>query len=305
MCSDSSRLVVETAPAHTPRQLMEEGQHVFAILDACDSNVIADKVHEKSQTSIVSLYKGKAEREFSAFAPYVTLCSFDTITWIEQNLYGTNWGYYLVTATNCNLQTMRDHLRNFLMVSGPEGQKLYFRFYDPRIILPFLAASDSNQRKAFFGPCELFLVEENRVISSIALDRRHGDKDSGNRPTPLRLSQQHLESFVDDKRRRFVIEVCNKVADAHAEDLTRLAISKDELLKLVKLGLLKSENYGIVGSKDIEFFVICMLKLGTDFDVDKELGWPKATFARDDLDGTEKMDICFDKLTELGIEADV
>jgi|GEM_PF-4200080 len=305
MSPDQCKLVIDKASMEAPLHYIEQGQHVFAILDACDSNIIADKVHKASQTSFVSLYKGKAETEFSAFAPYVTLCNSETIAWIEQNLYGSYWGYYLVAATSCSLKEMRRHLRNFLMVCGPEGKQLYLRFYDPRIILPFLEASDSHQRDAFFGPCGLFLVEENEVMTSIALDRKLIQTGHQTKSTPLHLSQLHLESFVADKRRRFVIDICGKVADKHAEDIARLSIGDDELPQVVIRTMLKSESYGIVGAKDIELFVICMLKLGIDFDTDEKLGWPKETFARTDIDGTEKMDICFDKLTEHGIEADV
>jgi hypothetical protein len=305
MSFDSSKLVIKNVPSQAPMQWIEDGQHVFAILDACDSNVIAEKVYEASLPPIVSLYKGKAETELSAIAPYVTLCSSDTITWIEQNLYGSHWGYYWVTANSCNLHEMRKHLRNFLMVVGPVGQNLYFRFYDPRIIMPFLKASDSSQCNAFFGPCNLLLVEENRAMTSIALEKGSADTGKARRAIPIRLTQQHLETFVEDKRSRFVNDICRKVADKHAEDLARLSIGDDELPQVVKRGMLKSEGYGIFGAKDIEFFIICTLKLGIDFDTDEKLGWPKETFARADIDGTEKMDICFDKLTEHGIEADV
>jgi len=46
------------------------------------------------------------------------------------------------------------HLRKFNVVYGPEGKPLFFRYYDPRVIVDVLKVLDEQQLKAFFGPME-------------------------------------------------------------------------------------------------------------------------------------------------------
>lgn len=44
------------------------------------------------------------------------------------------------------------HFRKFNVVYGPEGKPLFFRYYDPRVIVDVLKVLDEQQLKAFFGP---------------------------------------------------------------------------------------------------------------------------------------------------------
>lgn len=46
------------------------------------------------------------------------------------------------------------HFRKFNVVYGPEGKPLFFRYYDPRVIVDVLKVLDEQQLKAFFGPVE-------------------------------------------------------------------------------------------------------------------------------------------------------
>lgn len=46
------------------------------------------------------------------------------------------------------------HLRKFNVVYGPEGKPLFFRYYDPRVIVDVLKVLDEQQLKTFFGPME-------------------------------------------------------------------------------------------------------------------------------------------------------
>jgi hypothetical protein len=49
---------------------------------------------------------------------------------------------------------MHRHFRKFNVVYGPEGKPLFFRYYDPRVIVDVLKVLDEQQLKAFFGPVE-------------------------------------------------------------------------------------------------------------------------------------------------------
>jgi hypothetical protein len=52
------------------------------------------------------------------------------------------------------------HFRKFLIVKTEEGDELYFRFYDPRVLRIFLPSCDKEQLKEFFGPVSYFVCED-------------------------------------------------------------------------------------------------------------------------------------------------
>lgn len=46
------------------------------------------------------------------------------------------------------------HFRKFNVVYGPEGKPLFFRYYDPRVIIDVLKVLDEQQLNSFFGPMD-------------------------------------------------------------------------------------------------------------------------------------------------------
>lgn len=64
------------------------------------------------------------------------------------------------------------HFRKFNVVYGPEGKPLFFRYYDPRVIVDVLKVLDEQQLKAFFGPVDqmcLAAPDSSYVRCSIAV----------------------------------------------------------------------------------------------------------------------------------------
>ena len=57
---------------------------------------------------------------------------------------------------------MRRHLRRFLTVTDEQRRRLYFRYYDPRVLRVFLPACDGSQLQQLFGPCHAYMLENER-----------------------------------------------------------------------------------------------------------------------------------------------
>ena len=55
---------------------------------------------------------------------------------------------------------MRKH-RRFLLVKAEDGEELYFRSYDPRVLRVFVPTCTPEEARTFFGPIRAFLVEAN------------------------------------------------------------------------------------------------------------------------------------------------
>lgn len=129
---------------------------LWAVLDACDSPDVPEKVEELGASKAVSLYRGKGETDFWAIAPYLARVDEELLTWIKETLWAEPWGIFAEATSD--LEKLRTHFRKFLTVEDPGGKKMYFRFYDPRVLRTFLKSADGTELREFFGPIERMLV---------------------------------------------------------------------------------------------------------------------------------------------------
>ena len=135
--------------------LQQHPGSLFAILDACDEPRVPAMVKILGDQA-VSLYRGRADEEHWAIAPYLVQVESKLLEWILDELTGTPWGIFISSATN--LESLRKHFRRFLMVKGPDGNELYFRYYDPRVLPTFLKSSNAEETKKFFGPVNTYMT---------------------------------------------------------------------------------------------------------------------------------------------------
>ena len=136
---------------------------LYAILDACDAPVVYAKVQEMQEGQAVCLYRGKLDPEVLAEAPYLVRATPDLLEWIQKTVCNTAWGILMIADND--LRSLRKHFRHFLLVEGPEGETLYFRYYDPRVLLPFLASCNKAELEEFFGPVLAYAVtNEERLV---------------------------------------------------------------------------------------------------------------------------------------------
>lgn len=132
---------------------------MYIILDAARLSGAIDTA-QQLQEKFLCLYKGNSTDSLSAVAPYLFVCNFNSelMSWYREKGWGNSWG--VMTIGNFELEELQTHLRRFLMVRTEEGQELYFRFYDPRVLRIFLPTCDKPQLNEFFGPVEKFVSED-------------------------------------------------------------------------------------------------------------------------------------------------
>jgi uncharacterized protein DUF4123 len=135
------------------RREADEGR-LYAILDACDEPRVPARVQALGPTRAASLYRGDAEQDLAAIAPYLVRVDPDTLDWIAGTLWSDPWGIFAVSEAG--MDAVRTHFRKFLLVDAPDGDQWYFRFYDPRVLARFLPTCDAAQLTDFFGPVKSF-----------------------------------------------------------------------------------------------------------------------------------------------------
>lgn len=52
------------------------------------------------------------------------------------------------------------HFRKFNVVYDPQGKPLFFRYYDPRVLVEALAVLEPEQLESFFGPVESLVLAD-------------------------------------------------------------------------------------------------------------------------------------------------
>ncbi len=161
VASDSS---ASRIPAQAPRQprledlLRKDFQPLYALLDASREPSVL-KVILESKEEHQSLYEGAQGAQLAHFAPYLIRIPpksalLDTL--IHQ-AWSKSWGVFL--TCDKPLKDLRTHFRHFLTVKLPDGEQVYFRYYDPRVLRLFLPTCLAEETTQFFGPVKQFLIE--------------------------------------------------------------------------------------------------------------------------------------------------
>jgi len=122
------------------------------------------------------LYAGPISPALEMAAPYLLQLEHDnqeTRNLIELS-WGNSWGVFLRSPTNLN--NLRKHLRRFLIVHDPQGRRMAFRYYDPRILRGYLPTCNSEELRFVFGPIEYFWTEHRTDPDHMLEFQRDGGK---------------------------------------------------------------------------------------------------------------------------------
>jgi len=140
-----------------------------AVIDACDDPAVWRRAQEVGEEHAVSLYKGRAEEDLAAIAPYVFLVDEPLYDWITETLWPTPWGFFALSEEP--LEALRHHYRKFLVAESPQGAEWYFRFYDPRVLQAYLATCTEGELTEFFGPARALGVTNPETYAVDVLTR--------------------------------------------------------------------------------------------------------------------------------------
>ncbi len=147
--------------------LAEQQSPLFAILDGARSDEIIDTLHAEASAAFSagssvsryqSIYDGKTACDIGDSGPIlVEIPKKSDLLWQLVDLgWGNAWGYYFTSKTT--FEAIRFHFKHFVFVTLPDGAKVYFRFYDPRVIRGLLPC-DSEASRQFREPFEWLFIE--------------------------------------------------------------------------------------------------------------------------------------------------
>jgi len=142
------------------RRLAESG-HLYSVLDACDQPSVPVKIQELGDDKAVSLFKGSAQEDYWAVAPYLARVDVALLRWMYEQLWESPWGIFIFAQVP--LLDLHDHLRRFLVVTLPDEKIWFLRYYDPRVLPVFLSTCNDQEWKAFLGPVRSYGICESQA----------------------------------------------------------------------------------------------------------------------------------------------
>jgi hypothetical protein len=167
-----------------PQVLRSQEEPLFALLDAARDLRVLVLLHESGE-EFQSLYEGPKGEQLGLVAPYLVRlpAASPLLETLVGEGWGRSWGVYLTSRSPFG--DVRKHLRRFLVVQTDDGKKLYFRFYDPRVLRDYLTTCTGPEAHEFFGPVESYLVED--ADPATLLSFAGPDSDQAIRPRSIPL----------------------------------------------------------------------------------------------------------------------
>ncbi|RJP32384.1 MAG: DUF4123 domain-containing protein [Phycisphaerales bacterium] len=135
--------------------------HVYAVLDGASVPDLVPRLAAGKQANCC-LFSGDLSPDLAAAAPY--LVQLDPAAALTRALltegWRGHWGIYACVDDRVPFMDMRRHFRRFLMVRSPEGESVYFRFYDPRVFRVYLPTCNEKEMEHVYGPVKFFGLED-------------------------------------------------------------------------------------------------------------------------------------------------
>ena len=210
-----------------------------------------------------SLFRESPNENLTRVAPFLARLDAgdDLILWLamqDTTLEATLFLFALATPAE-----LYKHLRRFLLVLDSEGKENYLRFYDPRVLHPFLASSTDAEKQQFFGPVRRFLAydaESSDAAGKLLMSQwdapasvpAAGDVRPPSATDKFRLSRRQEAEFDRDCAERYDRRCINFLRQRYS---SRLEEATDAGLRALvneakqlgpKLGLPSGRDVGIV-----------------------------------------------------------
>jgi hypothetical protein len=136
--------------------------NVYAVLDGASVPDLPQVLWEQ-EPQYVCLYRGELKPDMAEVAPYLIKleCESPFTDWVIGQGWGNHWGIFALTPADVTLRVMRQHFRKFLMVLDPEGERIYFRYYDPRVLRVYLPTCNTEEIGTLLGPSHSYVLEDD------------------------------------------------------------------------------------------------------------------------------------------------
>lgn len=140
-----------TAPRGELERLLFEDPDLlaYAIVDGAQNLGLPRRLLEMGVRH-ECLFVGSLEPEVREVAPHLVSLNEDTGIF-EHLLEGWMKGWAIYLRSPLGMLDLRKHLRTLSLAEMPDGEVVFFRYYDPLALRSVVPTMDEQQRRGFFG----------------------------------------------------------------------------------------------------------------------------------------------------------
>ncbi|MBO1317311.1 DUF4123 domain-containing protein [Acanthopleuribacter pedis] len=261
MLEHESGLAEEPATWSELLDSAEQGR-LYAVIDACNMPPVLKKAENYPA---VCLHGGPKDKGRWPSAPWLFKADAALIDWVREDLFAEPWGFFL--ESNATMNEVHEHLKNFEHIADLEKRKYLFRYYDPRILSPFLLSSTAPEVRHFFGPAQR-ITAGTAQLSLVHYSTVSRIENETYPYRTMRLTEAHNSAFFTYDEERFLKEVIAFILDEFPK---KRDLDPDTLEMWCEGGIQRARRNGFVLAKDIMAFVALMFRFAPDFDQDEQV----------------------------------
>lgn len=142
-------------------QRLNPGGRWWVLIDAAGLPNGLSSIDESKFSEVECLFTGDLADELADVAPYLGLVDVlnEAIIGYLQYLLQEQCAVFVMDEKKeMNFSETHRHFRKFNIVYGPQGEALFFRYYDERTLPAVLHVLDPSQLNDFFGPFQYFIL---------------------------------------------------------------------------------------------------------------------------------------------------
>lgn len=142
------------------REVLRHGgdeSRMFALVDSARDPEVYPSLLEPG-LELRCLFAGDLPPVLASAAPYLVELDPDSVfVDVLREHWGDAWG--VLFRARADIEALRRHFRKLNVVRGPDGQRLFFRYYDPRVLRVYLPTCTADELRQVFGPVDEWIVE--------------------------------------------------------------------------------------------------------------------------------------------------
>lgn len=180
------------------QQSATQAQYLYMFVDAAQDSRIYPKIQNSINTRCCLFSEDHISDEIKSVSPYLMKIKIvdDFVEWCLREGLLRNW-MILFSSTQVHVSELRLHFKRFSLAQTPDGKRYFFRYYDPRVLPPYLLASTHNERDEFFRECSAFWLPERAPGGQLQLRQINAD---GSQALLQNAAQPLVETKVAETR---------------------------------------------------------------------------------------------------------
>jgi hypothetical protein len=138
--------------------LFRDRVYTYAVLDGASVPDLPQKLFEMGPRHYC-LYRGEMTDEIVHVAPYLVHMEIGSgfCNWLLSEYWGKHWGIFAQSPVSPS--GMRRHFLSLITVNDDAGNPMLFRFYDPRVLVPYMMTCVIGELEIIFGPVNYYFAE--------------------------------------------------------------------------------------------------------------------------------------------------